>query len=274
MPPKAGRWDFNPRSPRGGATATAAYRTAILIFQSTLPTRGSDPDLKHHGLRDIVFQSTLPTRGSDKVRHGRKRSAGGFQSTLPTRGSDMRCSSCAFSRAAFQSTLPTRGSDSMVFLIFCSVNDFNPRSPRGGATRPLGGFLQPHKFQSTLPTRGSDDFLSTKVRHCSEFQSTLPTRGSDTHGVFAATADVKFQSTLPTRGSDAIRCGGITGQSISIHAPHEGERHAEAARTAGPSTISIHAPHEGERLYMPPSLIGRLKFQSTLPTRGSDVGDG
>ena len=60
-----------------------------------------------------------------------------------------------------------------------SISDFNPRSPRGGATS--GALPKPSKllFQSTLPTRGSDD-LDTK-----DFKTKL---------------------------------------SISIHAPHEGER--------------------------------------------------
>ncbi len=34
---------------------------------------------------------------------------------------------------------------------------------------------------------------------------------------------------------------------ISIHAPHEGERHAEKRDKAIRLCISIHAPHEGER---------------------------
>ena len=35
---------FNPRSPRGGATgATSAAAVRLPLFQSTLPTRGSDP---------------------------------------------------------------------------------------------------------------------------------------------------------------------------------------------------------------------------------------
>ena len=34
--------------------------------------------------------------------------------------------------------------------------------------------------------------------------------------------------------------------------------------------ISIHAPHEGERPYFTSVMDGRGKFQSTLPTRGSD----
>ena len=35
-------------------------------------------------------------------------------------------------------------------------------------------------------------------------------------------------------------------------------------------TISIHAPHEGERLKIKTELFNRREFQSTLPTRGSD----
>ena len=37
----------------------------------------------------------------------------------------------------FQSTLPTRGSDRVLFIILRCVSGFNPRSPRGGATRLL-----------------------------------------------------------------------------------------------------------------------------------------
>ena len=35
---------------------------------------------------------------------------------------------------------------------------------------------------------------------------------------------------------------------ISIHAPHEGERHCEHSYRIDGAKISIHAPHEGERL--------------------------
>ena len=36
------------------------------VFQSTLPTRGSDMLLPMRCLLHLVFQSTLPTRGSDR----------------------------------------------------------------------------------------------------------------------------------------------------------------------------------------------------------------
>ena len=79
---------------------------------------------------------------------------------------------------------------------------------------------------------------------------------------------------------------------ISIHAPHEGERRDAAfirqrAEDFNPRSprggatipeldaladddISIHAPHEGER-YFNAIFFFERKFQSTLPTRGSDA---
>ena len=58
----------------------------------------------------------------------------------------------------------------------------------------------------------------------------------------------KFQSTLPARGSDVKYVSGRTKKElISIHAPHEGERHGAGRLENGFYNISIHAPHEGER---------------------------
>ena len=56
----------------------------------------------------------------------------------------------------FQSTLPTRGSDGFSSSAGRAARDFNPRSPRGGATFGFIISLMVSKFQSTLPTRGSD----------------------------------------------------------------------------------------------------------------------
>ena len=105
----------------------------------------------------------------------------------------------------------------------------------------------------------------------------------------------QFQSTLPTRGSDMDRGIYAVLRVISIHAPHEGERHKAAIRgmrnpifqstlpTRGSDLpllpldpplpyISIHAPHEGERrLTKWLFVIKDAIFQSTLPTRGSDL---
>ena len=43
--------------------------------------------------------------------------------------------------------------------------------------------------------------------------------------------DIVFQSTLPTRGSDGRRAmEKILRSEISIHAPHEGERHYKTSK--------------------------------------------
>ena len=56
---------FNPRSPRGGATTKTIIAIVANMFQSTLPTRGSDYMTHAKPNRATKFQSTLPTRGSD-----------------------------------------------------------------------------------------------------------------------------------------------------------------------------------------------------------------
>ena len=83
-----------------------------------------------------------------------------------------------------------------------TVDYFNPRSPRGGAT-----------------------VVAIRTESSVEFQSTLPTRGSDGAGALS-----------PSRVG-----------TISIHAPHEGERRYLGHANAKITLISIHAPHEGER---------------------------
>ena len=147
-----------------------------------------------------------------------------FQSTLPTRGSDGTLPQRLHLQRRFQSTLPTRGSDAAFSAAAFSDKNFNPRSPRGGAT------------------------ISTKILFLQ-----LP-----------------FQSTLPTRGSDEEIAELEQLAAISIHAPHEGERQADLAHDARRKCISIHAPHEGERLDLRGLKVAEYKFQSTLPTRGSD----
>ena len=104
------------------------------------------------------------------------------------------------------------------------------------------------------------------------FQSTLPTRGSDMPLQDKAKNDIVFQSTLPTRGSANREAVTTANTSISIHAPHEGERHL-----CGFSLILCNYnfnPRSPRGGATPPSNIkgnSHSPFQSTLPTRGSDL---
>ena len=83
--------DFNPRSPRGGATVYADYPQIPTVISIHAPHEGERLFGVHTGYRLEIFQSTLPTRGSDWT-HLPPRHCGGY---------------------------------------------FNPRSPRGGATKTL-----------------------------------------------------------------------------------------------------------------------------------------
>ena len=83
--------------------------------------------------------------------------------------------------------------------------NFNPRSPRGGATiHCLFSFVFWYIFQSTLPTRGSDYKDRTKY--------TAPTPIS---------IHAPHEGERPAVSRAVIACS-----RISIHAPHEGERPA------------------------------------------------
>ena len=129
---------FNPRSPRGGATLYTSTYSSTQRISIHAP---------HEGER--LYMSELAY------------AIGRFQSTLPTRGSDLQASPFAFickisihaphegERLAepygisgptlqFQSTLPTRGSDIGRGRASYRLCDFNPRSPRGGATIQCG----------------------------------------------------------------------------------------------------------------------------------------
>ncbi len=79
-----------------------------------------------------------------------------------------------------------------------------------------------------------------------------------------------FQSTLPTRGSDkyGIPLGNLV-DTISIHAPHEGERRACGKALAREPRISIHAPHEGERRYASSSAANPQNFNPRSPRGGA-----
>ena len=83
--------------------------------------------------------------------------------------------------------------------------------------------------------------------------------------------ELKFQSTLPTRGSDQIALrAGVMRPAISIHAPHEGERlwtHLPPRHCGG--YFNPRSPRGGATILWP-KMISSPKFQSTLPTRGSD----
>ena len=81
-----------------------------LVFQSTLPTRGSDGNIRSSKLAGMI-SIHAPHEGERPTMILYCPMFVIFQSTLPTRGSDILQNSHAVARVKFQSTLPTRGSD-------------------------------------------------------------------------------------------------------------------------------------------------------------------
>ena len=102
-----------------------------------------------------------------------------FQSTLPTRGSDAARITPRLSRTCFQSTLPTRGSDNIDRAQAELEKNFNPRSPRGGATLADVPSTQGYIISIHAPHEGERRLRAYRKAKGVSFQSTLPTRGSD-----------------------------------------------------------------------------------------------
>ena len=146
----------------------------------------------------------------------------------------------------FNPRSPRGGATKAAVRVVTSLRHFNPRSPRGGATVWLVGNSARDGISIHAPHEGERPVL---------------------RAVYSA--PLRFQSTLPTRGSDAQNQQRRYHKSISIHAPHVGSDQSGACQKSGmqdfnprsprggatpPSTamrsaikISIHAPHEGER---------------------------
>ena len=198
---------------------------------------------------------------------------------------------------AFQSTLPTRGSDRFRRASWAMSAYFNPRSPRGGATKefyicPREDFISIHaphegerqyrtgyleiakKFQSTLPTRGSDPLSKASMPPKSHFNPRSPRGGATNTEGECPYKGVYFNPRSPRGGATTMMCRLFRRTKISIHAPHEGERQNTAVPLLSRSRISIHAPHEGERQSLSFAYSRTELFQSTLPTRGSDFACG
>ena len=152
---------------------------------------------------------------------------------------------------------------------------FNPRSPRGGATfrylmfacylpisihaphegeRPPAGITRKRitaDFNPRSPRGGATFLLRVRANGCLYFNPRSP-RGGAT-----------FDFAVIARAED----------EISIHAPHEGERHAgRRAANRHRRNFNPRSPRGGATFPRLTRCLLFNAFQSTLPTRGSDGG--
>ena len=154
-----------------------------------------------------------------------------FQSTLPTRGSDIPSLRVIISVKRFQSTLPTRGSDGRLLHQDRAICNFNPRSPRGGATptnsirrcqtgisihaphegERRGGNTAPKErkngFQSTLPTRGSDTASRSYSCRSAHFNPRSPRGGATETHIYPANRTLDFNPRSPRGGATPSMIG-------------------------------------------------------------------
>ena len=149
---------FNPRSPRGGATIKFVKSSIVLIlFQSTLPTRGSDFNFRSFFKPDYGFNPRSPRGGATILFHFLC-AALGVSIHAPHEGERPLSARWIVKGAQVSIHAPHEGERR--FACRCVLqhrHGFNPRSPRGGATTShSSGGRHITSFQSTLPTRGSD----------------------------------------------------------------------------------------------------------------------
>ena len=214
---------FNPRSPRGGATLLhPRHRQPHLLFQSTLPTRGSDK------CRKLTNHCTAVSIHAPHEGERRRRSCGAAQ------------------LKRFQSTLPTRGSDliEMYYKVYYPVSIHAPHE----GERRLFSKMLPIVVRVSIhaPHEGERPDSAYVVNAVQQFQSTLPTRGSDPLANAQRTISFCFNPRSPRGGA-----------TKSIYA------------TFPMCVVSIHAPHEGERLECDYYSTGNISFNPRSPRGGA-----
>ena len=217
---------FNPRSPRGGATRKVRMpRRGNRSISIHAPHEGERLFLHCVSSLHFVFQSTLPTRGSDLGRSFRRAQIGYFNPRSP-RGGATLFNERAQTAPQISIHAPHEGERRGLTNDNVSIHgDFNPRSPRGGATVKRRIFSGVVCISIHAPHEG-ERRSALRYRHRrTEISIHAPHEGERRVKFYDQRFPFRFQSTLPTRGSDPLE--GDTQSSpagISIHAPHEGER--------------------------------------------------
>ena len=102
----------------------------------------------------------------------------------------------------FQSTLPTRGSDLYSTLPNVPASNFNPRSPRGGATRKVCAILTLLVYFNPRSPRGGATFIFKDVAYCCPYFNPRSPRGGATTGTYiAASRKCDFNPRSPRGGA-------------------------------------------------------------------------
>ena len=171
---------------------------------------------------------------------------------------------------------------------------FNPRSPRGGATNSPRPNPRQKKISIHAPHEGErhspriiyagEAGISIHAPHEGE-RRRAGLGGSKSMGISIHAphegerqvyhpiggADLYFNPRSPRGGATVILQNSHAVARISIHAPHEGERRKTADNKGGTSYFNPRSPRGGATERGCSAYPATAKFQSTLPTRGSDL---
>ena len=149
-------------------------------FQSTLPTRGSDPLLSPLLLSLIKVSIHAPHEGERLTAKSRTAKAASCFNPRSPRGGATFATSCCISGRRVSIHAPHEGERLLLLIGHWYANRVSIHAPHEGERRTNSALCcSMLLFQSTLPTRGSDAGYHRQSPLRREFQSTLPTRGSD-----------------------------------------------------------------------------------------------
>src|SRR5690625_412973 len=237
---------FNPRAPRGGATARRWQPANAIVVSIHAPRVGARHRIVGRYADRLLFQSTRPAWGRDILDqaiwrrfdvsiHAPRVGARPHQTQPYSRG------------VQFQSTRPAWGRDAAQRHPRRSAR-VSIHAPRVGARRDAD--LRKSVldwFQSTRPAWGRDRLFGRGARLCGGFNPRAPRGGATTMGLLSCDH-----------------------HSVSIHAPRVGARllHRFVGQHRRP--VSIHAPRVGARQSTDRTGLAKERFQSTRPAWGRD----
>ena len=177
------------------------------------------------GITIAIFQSTLPTRGSDDIIAYMRKKHNVISIHAPHEGERLLPIGYLDISPTISIHAPHEGERHYFAVDDYYVQFISIHAPHEGerllAPASFNVFIV---FQSTLPTRGSDT-AKLNIDRTRAISIHAPHEGERLCVCLYATAFNAFQSTLPTRGSDDKEFYICPREDfISIHAPHEGER--------------------------------------------------
>ena len=195
----AGRFNFNPRPPRGGRPPALTIWGISTVFQSTPPARGAtSAPLARPAGRD--YFNPRPPRGGRLIAFCLSRTGAVFQSTPPARGATRR-PQIFQNRQGISIHAPREGGDSpsLPSIYACPISihapreggdvvqravrhvaiDFNPRPPRGGRPGSQSILLKAQRDFNPRPPRGGRLQAPVEIKSAKIISIHAPREGGD-----------------------------------------------------------------------------------------------